>query len=70
MLFKDDYHAEHKFSEEYACSIVNDMLNAICYLHNYKNIAHRDLKYFSAIPPINHADSAMSCFRTNLRTLN
>ena len=46
------------------------MLNAICYLHNYKNIAHRDLKYFSAIPPINHADSAMSCFRTNLRTLN
>lgn len=29
------------------------MLNAICYLHNYKNIAHRDLKYFSAFPPIN-----------------
>lgn len=23
------------------------MLNAICYLHNYKNIAHRDLKYLS-----------------------
>lgn len=46
------YSAEHKFSEEYACSIVNDMLNAICYLHNYKNIAHRDLKcdYFPPSP--------------------
>lgn len=33
-----------KFSEEYARSIIRDILNAITYLHETKNIAHRDLK--------------------------
>lgn len=32
------------FSEEYTRKIVRDILNAICYLHETKNIAHRDLK--------------------------
>ena len=40
---------EHKFSEEYACKIVKDILNAISYLHDYKNIAHRDLKLSNII---------------------
>ena len=35
---------DHKFSEDYACQIVREILNAITYLHDYKNIAHRDLK--------------------------
>ncbi|KAK8819401.1 hypothetical protein WA556_002392 [Blastocystis sp. ATCC 50177/Nand II] len=34
----------HKFSEDYACKLVKDILHAIVYLHDYKNIAHRDLK--------------------------
>lgn len=33
-----------KFSEEYSKKIVRDILNAIYYLHETKNIAHRDLK--------------------------
>ena len=36
---------EGRFSEEYTRKIVRDILNAICYLHETKNIAHRDLKY-------------------------
>ena len=34
-----------KFSEEYAKGIIRQVLNAISYLHETKNIAHRDLKY-------------------------
>ena len=37
---------EHKFTEDYACYIMRSILNAITYLHDYKNIAHRDLKLF------------------------
>lgn len=33
-----------KFSEEYAQGIIRQVLNAISYLHDTKNIAHRDLK--------------------------
>lgn len=35
---------EGKFSEEYCKKILRDILNAIFYLHETKNIAHRDLK--------------------------
>lgn len=42
LLFK--LFAEGKFSEEYTRKIVRDILNAIFYLHETKNIAHRDLK--------------------------
>ena len=35
---------EGRFSEEYTKKIVRDILNAIAYLHEVKNIAHRDLK--------------------------
>ena len=33
-----------KFSEEYSREIIRQVLNAISYLHETKNIAHRDLK--------------------------
>lgn len=33
-----------KFSEEYSREIIKQVLNAIAYLHETKNIAHRDLK--------------------------
>ena len=33
-----------KFSEEYSKEIIKQVLNAIAYLHETKNIAHRDLK--------------------------
>ena len=35
---------EGKFSEEYCKKILRDILNAVFYLHETKNIAHRDLK--------------------------
>ena len=35
---------EGRFSEEYTKRIIRDVLNAIAYLHETKNIAHRDLK--------------------------
>lgn len=41
---------EGRFSEEYTRKIVRDILNAICYLHETKNIAHRDLKYSRPSP--------------------
>ena len=34
-----------KFSEEYTKGIIRQILNAISYLHEVKNVAHRDLKY-------------------------
>ena len=33
-----------KFSEEYSKGVIKQILNAIAYLHETKNIAHRDLK--------------------------
>lgn len=33
-----------RFSEEYSRGIIREILNAITYLHETKNIAHRDLK--------------------------
>ena len=36
---------EGKFSEEYTKGIIRQILNAISYLHEVKNVAHRDLKY-------------------------
>ena len=33
-----------KFSEEYSREIIKQVLNAIAYLNETKNIAHRDLK--------------------------
>ena len=35
---------EGKFSEEYCKKLPRDILNAVFYLHETKNIAHRDLK--------------------------
>ena len=35
---------EGKVSEEYCKKILRDILNAVFYLHETKNIAHRDLK--------------------------
>ena len=35
---------EGKFSEEYTKGIIRQILNAISYLHEVKNVAHRDLK--------------------------
>ena len=34
-----------KFSEGYAKGIIKSIINAIAYLHETKNIAHRDLKF-------------------------
>ena len=43
---------EGRFSEEYTKIIIRQILNAISYLHEVKNVAHRDLKYASIEPRI------------------
>ena len=60
---------EHKFPEDYACHIVKQILNAITYLHDYKNIAHRDLKLSNIMFADNSPDAEIKLIDFGLSKL-